>query len=185
MKIEYNSPVILNFTFISGLVLALTSIFGEWFQSIFTLYGNFQFGNLLSYFRLFSYVLGHGDFAHYIGNFTLILLVGPMLEEKFGSTSLIKMMLFTAFTTAIINLIFFKDNILGASGIVFMMIMLSSFTSYKSGRIPLTFLLVFVLFIGKEILNSFSIDHVSQFGHIMGGICGAMSGFMMTKTTHE
>ena len=185
MKIEYNAPVTLNYTLACAIVLGLSSVLGEWFRSIFVLYGDFQPSNIVSYIRLFSYVLGHADFAHYIGNFTLILLVGPMLEEKYGSRLLLQMMIVTAFVTAVVNLMIFGDNVLGASGIVFMLIMLSSFTSFKAGKIPLTFILVFSLFIGKEIINSFAVDQVSQYGHIMGGICGALFGFYVTKRRVE
>ena len=83
----------------------------------------------------------------------IILLIGPMLEEKYGSRCLLSMILLTAFVTGVVNVIFFNTALLGASGIVFMMILLSSFASHKEGGIPLTLILVTVLYIGQEVVQ--------------------------------
>ena len=88
-----------------------------------------------------------------------------------------KMMAITALITAIINMIFFKTALLGASGIAFMLILLSSFANYQKGKIPLTLLLVALIYIGGEVVNGIiSTDNISQLAHIVGGICGAFFG---------
>ena len=179
MKIQYNSPVILTYAILCATVLLLSDILGEGFMSFFTLFGNFNPGSLLDYFRLLSYTIGHGNWPHLVGNIAMILVVGPNLEQKYGSKNLLVMMVITALVTAVLNIVLFNDNILGASGIVFMLILLSSFASFKKGYIPLTFILVFLLYVGGEVLNSFNEDHISQFGHIMGGLCGGVFGFFV------
>lgn len=181
MKIKYNSPVILTYAILCTVVLIFSGLFGKGFQSFFVLYSNFNIGSVVDYFRLFSYTAGHADWSHLIGNFSLILIVGPMLEEKYGSKNLLSMMLVTAISSAVLNLIFFNVNVLGASGIVFMLILLSSFTGFQRGNIPLTFVLVFILYIGREVVDSFEVDNISQFGHIFGGICGGFFGFFSTR----
>ena len=177
MKIQYNSPVILTYALTSSIVLILSYILGPGFKSLFVLGSTFSFTSLSDYISLVSYIFGHADWGHLVGNFALILLVGPLLEEKYGSSTLIKMIVVTALVTAALNILFFNNNVLGASGIVFMLILLSSFSSFQKGYIPMTFILVFILYIGREVVNSFENDQVSQFGHIMGGICGGLFGF--------
>lgn len=185
MKIEYNSPVILTYAIISTIALILSNLFGQQFQSLFVLHGRFDASSPIDYLRLFTYVIGHANWTHLISNFALILVVGPILEEKYGSLRLLKMIIITALVTAVINIFLFQDNILGASGVAFMLILLSSFSSFRRGHIPLTFILVFILYIGREVISSFEDDHVSQFGHILGGICGGLFGFNKRNTTHE
>ena len=51
----------------------------------------------LQYLRLFSYILGHANWSHFSSNFLIILLVGPMVEEKYGSSSLLEMIIVTLF----------------------------------------------------------------------------------------
>ncbi len=181
MKVSYNSPVVLNFTVLAVVVYLLTHVLFPPLLDWFVTYPSFNFLQPLSYFRLFSHVLGHANLSHLIGNFTYILLLGPILEEKYGSQNLIIMILLTAVITSILNMMFMNAGLLGASGIVFLFIMLASFTSFRSGEIPLTFILVFGLFIGQELLNGFKNDQISQFAHILGGIIGSIFGFNLNK----
>ena len=118
---------------------------------------------------------------HLIGNFAFILLLGPILEEKYSSTSLFGMMLATAFITGLLNALFSPAYLLGASGIVFMMILLASFTNIRDGDIPLTFILVVALYIIREVITSFQTDSIAQFAHIAGGACGSLFGFIRPK----
>jgi membrane associated rhomboid family serine protease len=137
---------------------------------------DFSFG-LRNIVDLFTHVIGHADWDHLIGNFSIILLVGPILEKDYGSESLLFMMAVTALVTGLLNVIFFTTALLGASGIVFMMILLASFTNISKGEIPLTFILVLILYVGQQIVESLSEDNISQFTHIVGGFLGSLFGF--------
>ena len=76
---------------------------------------------------------------------------------------------------------FFSKGLFGASGIVFMCILLSSYANAQKGEIPLTFVLIAALFIGKEVLSAFSHDNISQMAHIVGGLCGGIFSFARSK----
>ncbi|PCJ19499.1 MAG: rhomboid family intramembrane serine protease [Candidatus Cloacimonadota bacterium] len=180
MKLRYNSPVILTFTFLSIAVMATIHFTqSQFIDSLFSVGTTMDFYNPLDYFRLVSHVSGHANWPHLIGNFSYILLLGPLIEEKYGSWSTLQMILVTAIFTSIINIIFFNNGLHGASGIVFMLILLSSMSNFKSGEVPLTFLMVAIFYIGGEVTNSFKADNISQFGHIFGGICGSFFGFLL------
>lgn len=179
MKIDYNSPVILSYTLIAVLIMSISSIAGGVItQQFFTVSPYMSYFSPFTYFRLFSHIIGHADWGHLAGNFSLILLIGPLLEEKYGSSLMLFMILATALITALLNMFLFSSGLYGASGIVFMLILLSSLSRVKSGHIPLTFILVVALFLGKEIIQSFRPDGVSQFAHIVGGLCGSVFGFL-------
>ena len=112
----------------------------------------------------------------------LFLLIGPLLEEKYGSKKILSMILVTAAITGIINNVFFNTGLLGASGIVFMFIILSSFTQLKEKEIPITFIIIVILYLGKEIMNGIlSPDNISQMAHLIGGLCGSGFGFLINK----
>jgi membrane associated rhomboid family serine protease len=181
MRISYNAPVVLSFTFVALAVYVVTHHFLLGLLPWFVTFPAFNLSNPLDYFRIFSHVLGHKDMEHLMGNFTLILLLGPILEEKYSSKSLLWLMLITAFITAVLNTLMFNTGLMGASGIVFLFILLASFTTFKSGELPLTFILVFFLFIGQEAFRSFQDDNVSQFAHILGGMVGSVFGFVFNK----
>jgi len=176
--IYINSPVILGLTFLSAVVLFADKFtFGAvnyLFMSRFT-----SWLDPLMYLRYFTRVLAHADADHFFGNFMLILVVGPMMEERYGAKRLSAMLLITAFATGLCNTILFPQVVtIGASGLAFMLILLSSFVNMKSAGLPLTMLLVAFLYIGNEILGGlFLNDNISQFSHIAGGLCGAAFGF--------
>jgi membrane associated rhomboid family serine protease len=176
MKIKYNAPVILTYTLIAIGVLSFCSraVVSTYFTSPAAL----AFTLPEFYLRLVSYIAGHGNWAHLSGNITLILLVGPLLEEKYGSGKLLEMVLVTAAVTGLFNAFFFSSHLMGGSGIAFMLILLSSFSNIRTGQIPLTFILVAILFIGNEIISILKIDQISQFSHLAGGIAGAGYGFL-------
>lgn len=174
LSISYNSPVILTFMLLSFISLVIAYLTGGNSNTLlFSVYRS-SLLNPLFYLRLFTHVLGHSGLSHFVGNFMIILLVGPMLEEKYGSTRMLVMIVFTAFVTGLINVIFFPQTaLLGASGIAFMLILLSGFANAKSGELPLTLIFVALLYLGQEVINGiFANDDISQLTHIVGGFCG-------------
>ena len=65
---------------------------------------------------------------------------------------------------------------------VFAFILLSSFTRFKEGEIPLTFILVAIIFLGQQVYyGMFMQDNISNLSHIIGGIMGAVFGFVFMK----
>jgi rhomboid protease GluP len=178
-RISYNAPVVLTFALAAVAVFAIGSqvpSFRMWFVAW------PEFHDTRSYVGLLSHILGHASWQHLIGNFMLILLIGPILEERFGSLQLLIMILITALVTGVINVTISSDALLGASGIVFMMILLASTANIREGEIPLTFIAVAVIYLGGEIVNAVSKDdQVSQMAHLIGGATGAVFGFMSAR----
>jgi len=129
-------------------------------------------------------VLGHINIEHFTGNFMLILLIGPMLEEKYGSRTILAMIVITAFVTGFINVLLFDTALMGASGVAFSFIIISSLVNLREGKIPLTFVLVVVLYIGREIYASVAITYtnISHITHIIGGVCGAVIGLYLARS---
>ncbi len=188
MRIKYNAPVTLTYTFMSAIVLGLSvtflpSLTALWFSTP----APFRSNAIGDYLKLFTHVIGHASIEHYISNFTMVLLLGPILENSYGSIRLMLMMLVTAFVTGGLNVLLFPNTVLmGASGIVFLMIMLSSITNYRKGEVPLTFILVLIVFLGGEVWKGVAVkDNVSQFTHILGGLVGSFFGFLKPRSGRE
>ncbi|MBQ1393652.1 MAG: rhomboid family intramembrane serine protease, partial [Lachnospiraceae bacterium] len=118
-----------------------------------------------------------------IGNMSYILLLGPLLEEKYGSKQMAEVICVTAFVTGMINYILFWNVALcGASGVVFAFILLASFTNFKEGELPLTVILVAVIFIGEQVYEGIFIqDNISNMAHILGGLVGTITGYVLNK----
>ncbi len=178
IKISFNSPVILGFTLFSLVALLLAQVTGGGTNDLFFSVYRAPLTDPLTWVRFFGHVFGHAGWQHFIGNIMLILVIGPLLEEKYGSGEVLFVILITAFVTGLLNFALFPQvQLLGASGVAFALILLSSFVSVKEGEIPLTFLLVAVIYIGGEVINGIFIrDSVSNLSHIAGGAVGAVLG---------
>lgn len=189
LKLQFNAPLILLFALASlGVLIAdyFTGGAGDglgWTTRKFFSVYRCPMGDLWGYFRLFGHVLGHADWSHYINNMMMLLVVGPPLEEKYGSWTLLWAMCVTAVVSGAV-FCFWSPNglLLGASGIVFMLIMLSSLAGMRDGAVPITLILVAILYLGGELAAAFSgSDSVSQLTHIVGGLCGTVLGFWMAR----
>ena len=130
----------------------------------------------MTYVRFVTHVFGHVGWSHFIGNASYLLLLGPMLEEKHGSKAILEVILITAVVTGLINYFFFLNiGLCGASGVVFAFIMLASFTDFREGEIPITFILVAAIFIGQQVYEGIAVqNNISNMAHIVGGIVGAI-----------
>lgn len=182
IKIQYDSPVILTFS-----LLCLLSMFVNYLTNnaaqglLFSVYRS-SFTDPLTYVRLFTHVLGHADIGHFLGNICLVLVLGPVVESRYSSKRLFWAIVVTALVTGLVHIaIFSKVALLGASGIVFMLIFLSSVSGIRGGNIPVSLILVAVIYLGQEVLDMFLSDNISQLTHIVGGLCGIVMGFRMAK----
>ncbi len=183
LRLQYNSPVVLSFALLSFGVLLLGLLTGGRSNTLlFSVYRS-SLLDPLTWPRFFLHVLGHASFTHYISNMMLILVVGPPLEEKYGGRALLWAIAVTALISGLVHWLFFPGSaLLGASGIVFMMIVMSSLAGMKDGAIPVTLILVLILYVGGEIVKGVALsDNVSQLTHVIGGLCGAFLGMGLRK----
>lgn len=183
LRITFNAPIILGFVGICFGVTLLGMLTNGGSTLLFFMNYRSSIENPLTYVRAFTHVFGHVDWSHFLGNTSYLLLLGPMLEEKYGSKALVVIMTITAFVTGVVNSVLFPDVALcGASGIVFSFIILASFTGFREREIPLTFILVLILYVGQQIYDGIILtDNISNIAHIVGGLVGAVVGYVLNK----
>ena len=183
IKISFNSPVILGFVGICFIAMILGMFTkGKSTELLFMTYHS-SLLSPLTYVRFFTHIFGHSGWEHFVSNMIYILLLGPMLEEKYGSKCIIGVIALTAVITGVFHYIFFYNaGLLGASGVCFAFIILASITGIRKGEIPLTFILVVAVFIGQQVFQGLTIrDDISNISHIIGGIVGGAMGFSLNK----
>lgn len=177
---SYNSVVILSFFFICLIVLILNYLLKNKVNEFFACRRG-SIINPMTYIRMITCEFCHDGWSHFRNNFITILLIGPMLEEKYGSIHLLEMILITTLVTSIIHIIISKKASVGASDSVFMMITLASIVNISSGKIPITLILIFLFYVVDEIIKSLSHkkDNISHDAHIVGAILGIVFGYFI------
>lgn len=184
-KITYNAPVTLTLTIACAVILALDKYAAseKLIPALFMVPGNhaaavsFNWTNPLDYIRLFTHIFGHTDWLHFLSNFSFILILGPLMEEKYGSAAVILMMSVTALVTGVINVAFMPSSLLGASGIAFMLILLSAASTVNKNEFPLSFLFLVAVYVTHAFLSPADTG-ISTVAHITGGLCGSLFGFL-------
>jgi len=170
--LEYNAVVTLTYFFACFVVLALNYLTGgksnEWFTC-----KRRSIWSIKTYICLITHAFGHADWDHLAKNFLMILLVGPLIEEKYGATTFLVMILATAIITGIVNLVFSNRGCIGASCVVYMLIALSSCVNISENKIPLTLVMIMIFYVVDEVRKLLfkKSDGISHIGHVAGAIC--------------
>jgi len=180
-RLTIGSPVILAFVFACTILHFLTG-WSKDLGRMLAVHGVWNGSRLLQYTSLVTHIFAHSSFGHLKGNMTHLLLVGPSVEHAFGSKNLMIIMGIVAVVSAFAHILLGSNHShqLGASGVVFACILLSSLVGASYGRIPLSFVIVSALYLGEELalfFNFWNPDGVSHHAHLTGGLVGAAAGF--------
>ena len=187
LRLSFNAPAVLTFTALCVIAQLISMLTRGGSNRVLCSVYRASLLDPLTWVRCFTHVLGHAGWEHLLGNIMYILILGPMIEEKYGTATTAFIMAATALVIGVINMVFFPGvMLLGASGIVFAFILIASITIREDNTIPVTFILVAVLYLGQQIWQGlFSQDNVSQMAHIVGGAVGAVLGFLLGRVKQK
>lgn len=186
IKFTYDAPVTLTFSLVCIVVyLVDTFILKSYLSSSILLSPTsgsgllpFSFSDPLSYARLFLYVFGSGSINLLLSNLVLILLLGPSIEDYYGSVIIGIMMAVSILFSGVINACFCTSALQGSAVIVFMMIFLNGFIAIAKRKLTLSFIVVFLMFTVFQWLENKQpgvVDGiVTVLINIGGGLCGSL-----------
>lgn len=175
---SYNSIVILSYFFIC-LIILIINYFSKDKLNSFLVFRRGSIFNPMNYIRLVASGFCHKDFEHFRNNFVIILLIGPLLEEKYGSLNILYMLLITNFVSSLFHLIFYDSGAIGASDNAYMLIVLCSIVNISDGKIPITLILIILFYVLGEFVNFVfhKRDNVSHDSHVVGAVLGFVFGY--------
>ena len=189
LKVSYDAPVTLSFVIICALffllnVLLIRSGKALGFEKIFASPTS-QGGVLpfipsapISYVRLLLYIFGNegGHASELFTNLILIMLLGPSMEERYGSVIIGIMIFVSALFSGVLNACFLETSLVGCVPLVSMMIFLNAFMSFSKKKFPLSFAAVMVLFVLVQIFTGAGVLRIIVC--IAGGLCGSLFAFL-------
>ena len=178
--IDYNSPIIINYILVCFVLFVLNKLTNGYINNICYLPSNLII-NPFALHRLLLYTLVHGSFEHLIGNMALLALTGPSVEKKYGSGITLGLIAINSVMVGLLQGVVIHQDVIGASSIVFMFVILSVFADTETQKIPLTVFIVASCYIGNELLGALTADSVSQLSHIMGAVMGLIFGVLYRK----
>lgn len=188
-KVSYDAPVTLTFVLISAIIFLLSFFLAkagkaDGLEKIFTS-PTAQTGALpfivkqpLSYLRLLFYIFGSvADGALVLfTNLILIMLLGPAMEERYGSVIIGIMIFVSALFSGVLNACFCEASLVGSVPVVSMMIFLNAFMSFSKKKFPLSFAAVMILFVVLQVFSGAGAVRIIIC--IAGGLCGSLFAFL-------
>jgi membrane associated rhomboid family serine protease len=110
----------------------------------------------------------------------LFLILSPGLERRLGFGRYMLCLAGTAVFVGLGHIAFGSQNSIlgGASGWVFMMIILATFAGNEPGTVSIPTILVGVMYAGQEIGGALGPGNVSHLAHLLGGVCGLAAGMV-------
>ena len=189
IKVAYDAPVTLTFVIVCAIIFLLNMLLAKGgktggLEKIFASPTN-QTGVLpfipsvpLSYVRLLFYIFGAaaGEASVLFTNLILIMLLGPAMEERYGSAIIGIMIFVSALFSGVLNACFCSDCLIGAVPVVCMMIFLNAFMSFSKKKFPLSFAAVMVFFVLLQIFSGAGVVQIIIC--IAGGLCGSLFAFL-------
>jgi membrane associated rhomboid family serine protease len=181
-RLTIEAPVVLSFvTLCTVLFFCLPSSSGRWLG----VHDTWNSSRIpWQYTSLLTHIAAHVDMGHLRGNMTHLLLTGPSVERAFGSKNVLYILLVVAITSAIMHIWVggYYTHQLGASGVVFAFILLNSLVSASHGKIPVSFILTAIYYLGDELYDFFfDKGPTSHHAHLTGGLVGAAAGFYLHR----
>ena len=184
LKVSYDAPVTLTFVIICAVLFLLNTFLikngamDKLLSSPTSTAGSLPFivSQPLSYLRLLLYIFGAGEGSVLITNLILIMLLGPAMEERYGSVIIGIMIFVSALFSGVLNACFCMESLTGAVPVVSMMIFLNAFMSFSKKKFPLSFAAVMVLFVVLEVFGGAGAIRIIIC--IAGGLCGSLFAFL-------
>ncbi len=204
-KIDNDSPVTVCLALLLLLAFALDSfaLNGKLLASILTCPGgklsspSFNFSSGADYIKLLLHVFGSSSWTPAFVNSLFVLLLGPELEERYGSPVFALMLAVSSLVTGVLNACLSPSPVFGASCAIFTMIFLTGMTDLAKKRIRISWILVFSFYIVYQLYSVYSGSDVRlsssgngfllfmkknavTFISLAGGICGSLFGFLVS-----
>lgn len=182
----FDSPVTISFSLLSVLLFVLNCLPIKGTPDIKILSSPttsagpipFMATQISSYLRLFLYAFGSQNFVGLLSNLLFLLMLGPVMEERYGSLVIGIMMAVSVLFSGVLNTCFCETSLQGCMPIIFMMIFLNSFMSFSKKKIPVSFFVIFVFYIVREVSGKTFSEIVGLIICITGGLCGSLFAFL-------
>ena len=193
LKFVYDAPVTLTFALLAfGIFLLDTFAFkgtfsGQWLLTPTVAEGflPFSFSDFPSIVRLFLHVFGYTDPAVLICNLIFILLLGPAMEERYGSVIIGIMIFVAALFSGVLSACFCKVPACGAEPVVFMLVLLCTMMHLSRSKVSASSLAVIALFIGMLVLRKNPNGVIGVVITAAGGLCGSLFAFLTSPKARK
>lgn len=182
VRITFNAPVILITALMSLVILLFDQLTGHGMAQSFFATGTGSFLDLWTWFRLFFHWLYHASVGGFLNNITLFLILGPVLEKRYGSRAILLVILCTALLSGLGNRWLSSDLLQGMASVDVAFSILMAMSMCRPKEIPLSLILVILAYVGMELYAAMTAFQLATtLSHVSGGLTGFLFGLLLLK----
>lgn len=186
LKFSYDAPVSQTFVIITVAIFLLDLlVFKLKLNTSYLIAPTSAAGNLpfslkepLSWVRLLFYIFGGTDKALLFTNLLFVILIGPTMEERYGSIIIGLMFFVSAMFTGVLNVCACKFGISGCSSVVFMLLILNALMFFTKKTVSATSITMILLFVCREFFIQNPNGIAGTLITLAGGLCGSLFAFI-------
>ena len=139
-----------------------------------------NFFNFSPYLKLFLHIFAHANFFSLFLNLSIILLLAPQIENLYGSRLFFLMILIASLVSGVLAFCFVPFSLQGTQSVCFLLIVLYVFNSIKKHALPLSAIILLILFVIFSITAGYG--GLAQIVNILGGFCSSLFGIIPKET---
>ncbi len=134
--------------------------------------------SIFDYLTIFTHLFGSKNAYTLLINTAYILLLSPRIEQAYGKGLLSLMFIITAFITGVLSTLFVSTHVMGAQGIVFLLLLLNILADAKTKTIPITIIFSSLLYVSFITFDSTTIGVAEKITPFIGSLCASIFGFI-------
>ena len=162
-----------------NILIFLFMLFGN-YEDIMLKYGMYTpYVKMGEYYRLFTCMLLHANFIHFLSNMYALYVIGPQVESFFGKGKYLFIYLVGGLCGSVLSMTFSQTSLsVGASGAIFALLGAllyfgNHYRTYLGSVIKSQVLPIVILNLGLGFMLS-GIDNFAHVGGLLGGMLSAM-----------
>lgn len=178
MRLTCNAPVMLTLTTLSVFIYLLDTYIIPGFVASYCSSPH-SLTDPNAFLRLFSYPFGHRSWVQLVTNYALLLLIGQILEKRYNALQLLSVIIVSVVLTGLINTFIQANPLVGSDGISVCMVLFISLSYVRKGELPLSLVVIVILFFIAEFDTLFNSDNLSRLSILTGAVLAVLYGLTL------
>ncbi|MBS7294836.1 MAG: rhomboid family intramembrane serine protease [Treponema sp.] len=193
LKFSYDAPVSLSMAiliivlFIIDTLIIKKPVISQFLQAPTVAAGSapFAFSSVRALFGIVFHIFSYFDFNQLLCDLIFIMLLGPFMEERYGSIIIGIMIFVASLFSGVLNACFCSFPSSGAPCIVFMLILLDAMMNISKKKISASSIAVLLLFIVRLYIVKNQNGIIDVIIVIAGGLCGSLFAFIASPKARK
>lgn len=193
LKFSYDAPVTITMALLLLVLFMIDSliikspVIAKFLMAPTTASGTvpFAFSSPKALLGVLLHIFSYTDLSQLLCDVVFLLLLGPFMEERYGSVIIGIMIFVASLFSGVLNACFCKAPVSGAACVVFMLILLDFLMSLSKKKIAAASLFALIIFVVRLATAKSENGFVDVVIVMAGGLCGSLFAFIASPKARQ